>query len=380
MSKLLATIATFTLSIASVLVSPLALANETNEQRIFIQDVDTFWHAYDEIVKTTDREKQKQLFKTLYLDKGTIGLSKLQRARTYTIDEYVDAINNYPKFWQAIRKETANIDSLDNELNTAIARFKEFYPALKPGNIYFAIGALRTAGTLLEGDILIGAELAFATKDTPTSEFPKRLSNLPPYFATNPKDGVAFLNIHEYIHTQQVSSIGYNLLAQTALEGSAEFLTEKVLNVKSPNPQIEFGRTIDAKVKAAFEKEMFSLYLTNWIWNSPENEFGMRDLGYYVGYRIAENVFNSFEDKKEAAKYLIEVDYNNEEELIKYVERSKYFTTPLAKLKEQFELERPEVTSVSEVSQNEKLVGVKTLTVNFSKPLDPNFRRFKRRS
>ena len=84
----------------------------------------------------------------------------MQRARTYTVDEYVDAINNYPKFWQAIRKETANIGSLDNELNNAIARFKEFYPGLKPGNIYFAIGALRTAGTLLEGDILIGAELA----------------------------------------------------------------------------------------------------------------------------------------------------------------------------------------------------------------------------
>ena len=73
------------------------------------------------------------------------------------------------------------------------------------------------------------------------------------------------------------------------MESVAEFVAEKALKTKSPNPQIEFGRNNDSKIKAKFELEMFSPNLYNWIWNSSDNEFGMRDLTYYVGYKICED-------------------------------------------------------------------------------------------
>ena len=146
-----------------------------------------------------------------------------------------------------------------------------------------------------------------------------------------------FLNIHEYIHTQQKTTICDNLLAQTVLEGVTEFLTEKTSNTESPNPQIKFGNENDARIKAKFEPEMFSPEIYNWIWNSAKNEFGMRDLAYYVGYKVSQGYYNTSSDKQLAIEQMINFEYNNEEELIKFGDKPGYFSKPLAEYKKTFE-------------------------------------------
>jgi len=187
-----------------------------------------------------------------------------------------------------------------------------------------------------------------------------------------------FLNIHEYIHTQQRTTMGYNLLAQTVIEGVAEFVAEKTLAINSPNPQIEFGRKNDAEIKAKYTLEMFSPYLYNWIWNSAENEFGMRDLAYYIGYKICEAYYTTATDKKTAIKEMIALDYNNENELIEFVEKSGYFDKPLLTYKESFEKSRPRVVGLKPLENRNPNVDptINKLTIEFSEPMTKQFRNF----
>ena len=227
---------------------------------IVTNDIANFWIAFDKITATQDSILQHKLIDSLYFQKGTDGLKAIRQARNYTSQDYIDAINSYPIFWNSIRENTLKAEQLSPELEKGIRKFKEIYPDSKSAKIYFTLGALRTNGTTMDSLVLIGSELALADKNTPTTEFPENLSHLRSYFDSEPSKNIVFLNIHEYIHTQQKTTIGNSLLAQTVIEGVAEFLAEKALDINSPNPQIEFGRKNDAKIKAKYTLEMFSPY------------------------------------------------------------------------------------------------------------------------
>jgi len=345
---------------------------------IITSDIDNFWNAYDKINATKDTIQQIKLLKTLFLDKASEGQKKMIQARNYSEKEYLNTINNFPKFWNSIRENTLKAKTIDNELSIGIDKLKSIYPQVKPAKIYFTIGALRSNGTTMDSLVLIGTELAFANKQIPTEEFPEYLSHLRSFFDSEPDKNLVFLNIHEYIHTQQRTTIGNNLLAQTVLEGVAEFLAEKALDIKSPNPQIQFGKENDAKIKSKFELEMFSPNVYNWIWNSANNEFGIRDLAYYVGYKICKEYYNASEDKQKAIEQMIKLDYNDEKKLIEFVEKSNYFSKPLKTYKEVFESKRPSVISLGEIENKSMNVktNIETLTINFSQKMDTNFRNF----
>ncbi|PHR24536.1 MAG: hypothetical protein COA38_16410 [Fluviicola sp.] len=351
--------------------------DKTNKY-IVTSDIDNFWNAYDKITSTKDTIQQVKFLKELFLDKASEGQKGMITARNYTEQEYISSIINSSEFWKSIRKDTYQAKTLSKELELGIEKLSSIYPELKPAKIYFTIGVLRSNGTTLDNSVLIGSELAFANKNTPTEEFPEYLSHLRSFFDSEPSENIVFLNIHEYVHTQQKTTIGDNLLAQTVLEGVAEFVAEKALNIESPNPQIKFGRGNDAKIKAKFKVEMFSPYVYNWIWNSTDNEFGMRDLAYYVGYRICENYYNIATDKEKAIRDMIQLDYNNESELMEFVEKSGYFSKPLNTYKEKFESSRPSVLGLG-VIQNKSInvkTNINTLTISFSQEMDSLNRGF----
>jgi hypothetical protein len=300
------------------------------------------------------------------------------KARNYSAQEYIFAINNYPKFWKSIRKNTLKSNQFSQEIQNGIEKLKILYPVLKPVNTYFEIGILRTGGTTMDGMLLIGSEVALADKSVITEEFDNKYPHLRSYFDTNPINDVVFLNIHEYIHTQQKETTGNTLLAQTVMEGVAEFLAETSLSKKSPNPQIEFGYKNEEKIKREYEKEMFSNNIYNWLMNTPKNQFGMRDLGYFVGYAICKKYYDQSMDKKKAVKEMIELDYNNEINLINFVDRSKYFPRPLKFYQKEFNKNQPKVFSISSIKNGSKNVkpGIIQYSINFSQEMDTNFRRF----
>ena len=335
-------------------------------------DITNFWDTHDKITSTTDSILQFKYLDSLYFQKGTVGLVGIRQARNYTPQDYINAINNYPKFWASIRKNTLEVDKLSGELEGGINKLKKLYPDLKPAKIYFTIGAFRTGGTTIDNLLLIGCEISMADSTTDTSELPENLSHLKAHFATNPKKNLVFLNVHEYIHTQQNPRV-FNIISLSIYEGVAEFVAAKSLGVSSPNPQIEFGKRNATRIREVFEKEMFypnNLY--KWLDGNAPNEFGMRDLGYYVGYQICENYYNQANNKAEAIKTMIELDYTNEAAVEDIIKKSNYFSAPLEQLYQTFEDNRPVVIGIQQFMNKSQNVNPKTkeITIEFSAPLN----------
>ena len=300
-------------------------------------------------------------------------------ARRYTPQEYVDAINKYPKFWNSIRANTYKSKGLANELQKGIEQLRRIYPDLKPAKIYFTIGVFRTGGTTLDGAVLIGSEIAFADSNAVTTEFPKSFENLVTYFKTNTFEKIPHTNVHEYVHTQQKTTAVDNLLAQCVLEGVAEFVAVKATKTPSDAPSMSYGKNNFERVRAKFAMQMYNSRTGFWLYSNDENEFKVRDLGYYVGYEIAERYYNRAADKNRAVKEMIELDYANETELGKFVDQSGYFAKPIKALKKQFEKNQPKVVRVKQFKNGSKNVNpnITELTFEFSTKMDKRFRNFR---
>jgi len=359
-----------------LLITVLTLTNcntkQQLDQNVVTSDINNFWKAYDKITSTQDSILQYKYLDSLYLKKGTLGLQGIRQARNYTTEDYLSSINNYPKFWNSIRENTLEATEIKSELEKGIKKFKAIYPELRPAKIYFTIGAFRTGGTTIDSLVLIGSEISMADSKTETSEFPESLSHLESHFATNPNKHLVFLNVHEYVHTQQSPRV-FNILSLTLYEGVAEFVASKALEKKSPNPQIEFGKKNAERIREVFETEMFypnNLY--KWLDGNAPNEFGIRDLGYYVGYQICENYYNQSTNKASAIKTMIELDYSNESNVEEFIKKSGYFSKPLDSLYQYFENKRPNVIGIKQFENSSQNVDSKTkeITIEFSQPLN----------
>lgn len=341
-------------------------------QKVVTSDIANFWAAYDKITSTRDSTLQYRYLDSLYFQPGSAGLKAIRQARNYTPQDYINAINNYPAFWASIRQNTLQTDRLRSALEAGIENLKALYPGLKPARIYFTIGAFRTGGTTVDRLVLIGSEISMADSTTETREFPESLAHLKAHFKTNPKDHLVFLNVHEYVHTQQKPRV-FNILSLALYEGVAEFVAAKALSTPSPNPQIEFGKRNAEKIRERLEWEMFyPNNLNKWLYGNAPNEFGMRDLGYYVGYQICENYYEQAVDKKKAIRTMIELDFAREAEVERFVQKARYFSAPLDELYQAFEQKRPTVTGMKPFANHSQNVSpqIKQITVVFSEPLN----------
>lgn len=367
-----------TLFIFLCLLTLTACESTDTAQNVLTSDIANFWEAYDQIKTTSDPQLQKTYLRDLFLDKGTPGLEAIMKARRYTAASYLDAINNYPSFWESIRDNTLKADQLAPELEMGIEQLRAIYPDLKPAKIYFTIGALKTNGTAMDDLVLIGSELAMADESAVTDDLPENFGHLRDFFDGNPSEHIVFLNIHEYVHTQQKTHGGYDLLSQSLFEGIAEFIPVIAMGKPSPTPAIAYGKANEEQIKEAFSQEMFSPFYNNWIWNSTNNVFGVRDLGYYVGYAIAAQHYEAALDKEAAIKTLIELDFEDPKEIEAFVEQTGYFSRPLAELKAAFEASRPKVSSLQPFENGSQTVdpNITAFTLDFSEPLDSRFRNF----
>ena len=321
-------------------------------QKFVSADIDNFWTAFDKITSITDTSLQRQYINELFLYKGTLGLQSLVQVRNYTDKEYIDVILKYPNFWKSLRTNSLNTKQLYPEIEDNISKLKLIYPDLKASIIYFLVGAFRTNGTILKDRVLIGSELSLGDENTEIAEHPEFRQNF--YKTYKPKENLALLCTHEYVHTQQKEPLD-NLLSYCIYEGVAEFISCLATGKKSNTPSIEFGKANQEKVFKKFNEEIFFYRLGDWLWGENTNEFKERDLGYYIGYEICERYYNLSSDKQKAIKELIELDYSNEKEVERIVDTSKVLQMPLNKMWEEYNKKRPTVISVKPLYKNKKV-------------------------
>lgn len=364
---------------ALLLALPVAAGRaQTTAETVVVSDIAHFWEAYDALQVTTDSTRQYALFDSLFIDRGSPGLRALMARREYTSASYVEAINAYPQFWDSVRANTLRAGAYGGAIEAGVDRLRTLYPALRPARVYFTVGALMTNGTTLDSLVLIGSELALADSSVVTTELPGGLGeNLRRFFDSNTIDDVVLLSVHEVVHTQQ-GPFGADLLAVALQEGVAEFVSVLAMGRPSAAPAVAFGEANEDAVRERFVSEMFSPHWDDWLYNNTSNAFGVRDLGYYVGYAVAERYYDRTDDKRGAIARLVDLDYQDPLAVEALVEASGYFDRSMGDLRAAYERAVPTVVGIAEFDNGDRDVDPDTrrMTVTFSAPMNPRFRGF----
>lgn len=277
------------------------------QPNICTQDLQNFWIAYDSIRSTNDKEQQIDLMNRLYIQKGSEGLKAFLKNKENSDKKWVDLINSDTLFWNSIRPKTLQVVNYITNIQKSINDLKAIYPNLKQAGTYFIIGFKQQGGTIRNNLSIIGTEVMMSDPKANETELTR-------------------ICIHEYVHTQQIKPDfqNINVLASSIREGACDFISELVLKQKLSLPYINYGKKNEVNTWAVFANDMLTSANNYWVSTGDNPVLPTRDLGYYVGYAICKSYYDNAEDKAQATKDIIDLDYANQNAVASYLKNSKY--------------------------------------------------------
>jgi len=175
--------------------------------------------------------------------------------------------------------------------------------------VTFLIGRFSTGGTTSARGMLIGLEFYSITASTPLDELNQfQRDNVQPI------DSLPIIVAHEHVHILQArsggiaSKVNKNLLDQSLLEGAADFVGFIVTGGNINARLRTFGIAHEAALWTEFKAEMRRSDISRWLYNQGSATADRPgDLGYFIGYRIAEAFYNRTADKRLALRAIIDI-------------------------------------------------------------------------
>jgi len=303
------------------------LINENNKTITTI-DIQHFWEAFDKLGNSKTYQDSVNIIQEHYLDRSTNGLKEFQKVRYFSAEFFVERIKKYNRFYNSVRSNTLLFSNKEN-FAKIISKIKELYPESTPAKIAFSIGPMSTGGTISNNYLLIGIEMISGDKNCDVSEITNE--NLKSDILSRANHTAVFKFVeetvaHEYVHTQQ-KNINNNacqcrLLEHVLKEGIASYISEKLImkrNVEVQSRAAQFTSANEKQLWNEIKKELCSDDFSNWLFNGAQSKERPGDLGYRIGYKIAESFYENSIDKNKAVKEMIEMD----NPLI-FLDKSKY--------------------------------------------------------
>jgi hypothetical protein len=266
-------------------------------------DIRHFWYAFDMLENAKSFDDSVTIIQREYINKATPGFREFIRLRNLTAQEYARLIRHFPGFWRSIRNETLKVSERIAEIEDLLDKYETSLPNFKQPDICFAIGCLRTGGTISGDLILIGTEIAASTPETDTTRLSPWLKSV-----IGQVGDIVDMVAHETIHTQQREKDLKNLAEFALNEGIADFLSEQVTGLNINRRIHAYGLANDCTLKKEFlmDYQKDKKDITGWLYNGNKAITRPADLGYYIGYRIAEDYYTRAKDKQKALADLLD--------------------------------------------------------------------------
>jgi uncharacterized protein YjaZ len=252
-------------------------------------DVDLFWQAYDEWKRTTNSapDRLAEILDRDYIKKGSQGVQDFIPHRIINADALAKMILKDPKYYETARANTEKMQSFVPEIRKGFERLKQIYPDAVFPPVYFVIGRRNSGGTDSDKGLIIGAEM-FA--DTGSR-----------IHLTE----VVCIVIHELIHYQQQTK-GEDLITTVMNEGAADFIAELITGNQIDENTKPYGDSHEQELWKKFQEDAKKNDLKPWLYNGgDEKRVGPPDLGYYMGYKICQSLYEISPDKAGALKTII---------------------------------------------------------------------------
>jgi len=266
---------------------------------IVTRDIDLFWSIYDRLQTSSNPDG---LTEDEYFRKGSSGLEDFIFARIHSATALWKTMSQRPKYYAAIRPETLHIKDSAPRIRTSFRKMKELYPDSIFPDVYFLIGRMNSGGTTGPSGLLIGADMFGKGLVFPPDELDEWLTT-----AVDSVSNIPAIVAHELIHYQQKIE-GKTLLAASIQEGSADFIGEMISGEATNKGVRAYGLGHEKELWTQFAKEMHGTDTSHWMYEGKVTNGRPADLGYFIGYRIAEEYYNKAPDKKKAIASILNED------------------------------------------------------------------------
>ena len=287
-------------------------SGDPDAAKLITTDVENFWRCYDKAAP----ENLAEVLERDYLKPGSPGLKDFLRLRITDADALARTVSAAPKYYASIRESTLRVPALEKRIRASFYALKHLYPDAVFPDVYFVIGRMNSGGTTSARGLLIGTEMFARTPKTPDAELTEwhkqvlvAVENLPLIVA------------HELIHFQQKHprERKSSLLAQSVIEGGADFLGELISGDHINRHLHAYGNEREVALWNEFRKEMDGNKASGWLYNGADTKGRPADLGYYVGYKVVESYYAQALDKRSAIKEILTI-----EDFSKFLKASGY--------------------------------------------------------
>jgi hypothetical protein len=285
---------------------------DPNAAKLGTSDIELFWKAYDKATPANDL----YVYRDEYLRKGSDGLRMFDQIRIGGSCSLVDAINTAPRYYASLRGPSRTVAGYEPKIRTSFRKLKELYPDSVFPDVYFVIGKMSSGGTLTDKALFIGVDMYGRNGDAPVDELSNWLKAV-----VSPMERIPYIVAHELIHYQQKypRPVGSSLLTRAIGEGSADFIAELISGSHINTHLHEYGNPIEKELWLEFQREMNGKDVTNWMYQGDAAKTRPADLGYYMGYKIAESYYKNASDKKQAVRDILEI-----KDIDEFFKRSRY--------------------------------------------------------
>lgn len=271
-------------------------------QKVITADIDRFWAAYDQLAHATTFEDSLRIIQEEYINQASDEFSRFMRLRNYSAKAYVASLGSYPKFWKSVRPLTTKLNKQTAAIDSLFIVFREQMPDFKEPVICFGIGTLNSAGTQDKGTIFISAEMVAADSTVVTAELSPWLQQV-----LGGSGNTLAMVAHESMHAQQSGQPERHLLSASISEGAADFLTYHFSGLNINQSIHAYGLRNECRLWKQFRQDMKKnpAELSSWLYNGEQAADSPADLGYFIGYRIAEAFYQQEKDKEKAVRFLL---------------------------------------------------------------------------
>jgi len=290
-----------------VLASPAAaqFPGDPAAAEIRTDDLDRFWTAFDQ----RGALGSASAFQSLYLDPGSPGVQAFVPDRIRSAEALAETVSEYEPFYESIRDRTLQVRGLEDDIRAGLVAMERLYPESAFPPVYFVIGRVTSGGHATEAGLIVGTELFATTAETPFDVLPSGVASV---LRSLSFEDLPYVVIHELVHFQQrePEMAGRSLLGQALYEGVADFVCQLVAGgLASTNARTrQFGEAHEREIWTEFRSAMAGTDFSRWLYNQGRGtEEWPADVGYYVGYKIAESYYERSSDPRAAVAAMLRI-------------------------------------------------------------------------
>ena len=276
-------------------------------------DIEHFWKAYDQ----GGASGLTAPFQSEYLDKASPGLTDFIASRSVTAASLASMVRSFPRYFADIRGSTLRLTTdgeVQGRIRDGYRKIRDMYASAVFPPVTFLIGRFSTGGTTSSNGMLVGLEFYGISSSTPLDELLQfQRDNV------RPLDSLPVIVAHEHTHILQGRAGGIathrnkTLLEQALMEGSADFVGYLVTGGNINARLRDYALPREHALWSEFQIAMNGTDVTRWLYNQGSTTADRPgDLGYFIGYRIAESYYARTSDKRLALKGIIEVSNADE--------------------------------------------------------------------